>query len=267
MIGKEKVCPFHSYLPSRSRLGKWGKCALLFPFPNRLRDGNYEWNGQTYSFPINSASTSNAIHGFVRHQEFEYEWGQSGENKASFTIAYQYDGHLEYYPFPFVLKITFTINDDRSFRTAVSVTNLHNASIPVGFGWHPYFRLTEQVEDCLLYMPVCEKVEIDDRMLPNGETTIFDHFNEKEPVGDTFLDNCFLAKSDYILSIEGDGRRLSLEAPAQQFPYFQVFTPPHRTCIALEPMSCNVDAFNNKNGLVELGTGETWSGEFGIKVS
>lgn len=252
--------------PEELAEGKWGKSAILFPFPNRMRDGSYEWNGQTFAFPVNSAPTNNAIHGFVRHEVFTCEATQATEHVASLTIAFTYDGHLAWYPFPFTLKMTFRISDDQAFQTEVSVTNHHTASIPVGFGWHPYFRMTEKVTDTQLHIPVCEKVEIDDRMLPNGTTTIFDQFNEKKPIGDTFLDNCFWANANYTLSIATDGRQLSLKAPVQQFPYFQVFTPPHRTSVALEPMSCNVDAFNNKNGLVELGAGETWNGEFIILV-
>lgn len=252
--------------PDELAEGKWGKCAILFPFPNRMRDGHYHWNGQTYTFPVNNAATNNAIHGFVRHQSFGHESGNVGDHSASFSISYDYDGHLEYYPFPFTLKITFTIGDDHKFAMETQVTNHHSSSIPVGFGWHPYFQMTERVEDSSMRLPDCEKVEIDDRMLPNGATTAFEDFSSLKPIGDTFLDNCFLAKADYTLVVSGGGRQLKVEASQSQFPYFQVFTPPHRTCVALEPMSCNVDAFNNKNGLVELAAGETWGGKFVVKV-
>lgn len=253
--------------PDELEEGKWGKCAILFPFPNRLCDGRYEWQGNTYTFPINNAATNNAIHGFVRHQAFDYEWGHSGENEASFTVAYTYDGHLAYYPFPFTLKLTFTISDEGTFRTAVEVINRHTGSIPVGFGWHPYFQLTEKVETCAMQIPACEKVAIDDRMLPTGATTTYTSFEQQQAIGDTFLDNCFLATADYQLHIEGDGRRLTLEASAQQFPYFQVFTPPHRTCVALEPMSCNVNAFQNQDGLVDLAPEKTWTGDFILQIA
>jgi aldose 1-epimerase len=88
-------------------------------------------------------------------------------------------------------------------------------------------------------------------------------------VGDTFLDNCFFnkkASGTYQMTLEGARRRISVEANAKQFPYFQVFTPPHRESIALEPMTCNVDAFNNKNGLVTLASNETWEGKIEIAV-
>ena len=48
------------------------------------------------------------------------------------------------------------------------------------------------------------------------------------------------------------------QALRKQFPYFQVFTPPHRESVALEPMSCNVDAFNNRQGLIALEPDKEW---------
>src|SRR6185436_18543598 len=42
----------------------WSKSAFLFPFPNRLKDGKYSFEGKDYQFPINNASTGNAIHGY-----------------------------------------------------------------------------------------------------------------------------------------------------------------------------------------------------------
>ncbi|MEZ4982484.1 MAG: hypothetical protein R2769_13060 [Saprospiraceae bacterium] len=38
----------------------------MIPYPNRIRDGKYEWKGNSYSFPINNAATQNSIHGFIR---------------------------------------------------------------------------------------------------------------------------------------------------------------------------------------------------------
>lgn len=33
--------------PIELDINQWGKSALLYPFPNRLKDGQYQWNGQT----------------------------------------------------------------------------------------------------------------------------------------------------------------------------------------------------------------------------
>src|SRR5437868_62099 len=38
---------------------------ILFPFPNRIRAGRYTWNGTEYQLPLNDATGTMAIHGFV----------------------------------------------------------------------------------------------------------------------------------------------------------------------------------------------------------
>ena len=49
-----------------------------------------------------------------------------------------------------------------------------------------------------------------------------------------------------------------------KYNFIQIFTPPHRTCIALEPMTSNIDTFNNGDGLVLLKENEQLSGNFGF---
>ena len=117
-----------------------------------------------------------------------------------------------------------------------------------------------------MQIPTCQKVDIDPRMIPTGELTRFDLFSEERLVADTFLDNCFLAESDYTISASGTQFELEVSADAALFPYFQIFTPPHRESIAIEPMTCNVDAFNNGNGLIRLEAGAKWAGAFHCRI-
>lgn len=251
--------------PDELHAGKWGKSAILFPFPNRLRDGLYSWNGRDYSFPLNNAATNNAIHGFVRHESFDVEQIELTEEHAAITCRLVANGSNPAYPFPFMFRVTFAMSSRGVFTAHFAVTNLHRESIPVGLGWHPYFRLTPRAEDHLLHLPPCEKVEIDDRMIPTGKRMAYSDFQDERLLGDTQLDTCFAAaQSESVVraSLRAAGHRLSVEAPREQFPFFQVFTPPARSSIALEPMTCNVDAFHNREGLVELAAGESWEVQF-----
>ncbi|MBC7777875.1 MAG: aldose 1-epimerase [Phycisphaerae bacterium] len=254
--------------PEELEAGKWGKSTILFPFPNRLDEGKYRWLGKEYQFPINNASTGNAIHGFVREEAFEVEYVFLAKNFASIRCYFDYVGDRPYYPFPFSLELEFSIHDTGKFELQVAVENLHHAPIPMGFGWHPYFRLANRADLHQLKLPPCEKVDINDRMIPTGGTTPFQAFQNLQKVEETFLDNCFKsAKSSghYQLTLEGEGQSLVMKASAAEFPFFQVFTPPHRESIALEPMSCNVDVFNNQQGLVSLAPEEVWKGKMSLQ--
>lgn len=253
--------------PEELEEGKWGKSSVLFPFPNRLNDGKYTWNNTAYQFPINNESTGNAIHGFVRHESFEVTEVLLTQNSASIRCMYEYEGDKPYYPFPFLLQLEFTISDDGRFTVTVDVDNLGETTMPFGFGWHPYFRLAENAGAHALGLPDCARVEISDRMIPTGVKTPFDDYTDRKEVGDTFLDNCFIHTGnaeDPELVLEGEAGVVTVQAPANQFPFFQVFTPPHRESIALEPMTCNIDVLNNHEGLTALGSHDRWTGKLWI---
>lgn len=255
--------------PEALDAGKWGKSSVLFPFPNRLNKGRYQWLGKTYQFPLNNAATGNAIHGFAREEAFEVQHVFLARNAASIRCFFDYQGNREYYPFPFSLELEFTIFDEGRFQLEVEVDNLGDTALPFGFGWHPYFRLAEQADAHHLKLPPCELVAINEQMIPTGGRSVFQDFKSLKKVGETFLDNCFQNSKNTgapKLTLKAADRRLSVQASAKKFPFFQVFTPPHRESIALEPMTCNVDAFNNQQGLTTLAAGKKWNGKMSIEV-
>ena len=43
-----------------------GRGQVLIPWPNRLQDGSYEFDGQHHQLPLNEPARRNAIHGLVR---------------------------------------------------------------------------------------------------------------------------------------------------------------------------------------------------------
>lgn len=257
--------------PEALGIGKWGKSAILFPFPNRLRDGCYTWHEKEYQFPLNNAATNNAIHGFLRSEPWVPVRIELTEESAELTCRYDYKGERAYYPFPFVLEVTFAITQRNDFNVTFWLRNQHTAAIPMGLGWHPYFRLTEKADDHSLQLPSSERVLIDERMLPTGERTETDVFLQAQPLESAILDQCFhvspLSPMLYRLQLRHGQQGISLAASRAQFPYFQVFTPPARQSVALEPMTCNVNAFQNGDGLVSLEAGADWMGAFRVEYA
>jgi aldose 1-epimerase len=136
--------------PAELEEGKWAKSAFLFPFPNRLRDGRYTWNGHTYQFPINNATTDNAIHGFVRHKPFTLADTVIGKKEAFVVLDYEDDGSNEAYPFRFTISLMISLDLENRFEFDVSILNQNQFQIPFGMGWHPYFRLAPNADQHLL---------------------------------------------------------------------------------------------------------------------
>ena len=58
-----------------------GRGQVLLPWPNRIEDGSYEFDGRRHQLPINDVDEQDAIHGLVRFA-----------NKASHQIFIEPEG-------------------------------------------------------------------------------------------------------------------------------------------------------------------------------
>ena len=255
--------------PIELDINKWAKSVLLYPFPNRMKDGKYNWNSQSYQFPINDTSTDNALHGLGMNQSMNIKRVRTEKDSGSLCCQYIDQGTHEYYPFPFTFCAIFTISE-AGFEVDLQVTNNGNEAIPFGFGWHPYFSLSEKIENTRLTLPEVEMIGIDQRMIPTGKRYTYDEFANGKQIQSTVLDNCFAVQPAgdglFRLRLEGEKGTLDYwqEAGENQYKYLQLFTPPMRESIAIEPMTCNVDGFNNGEGLLEVTPNETMNARFGF---
>lgn len=236
----------------------------LFPFPNRLSDGKYEFAGKAYQFPHNDYGRPNALHGFVLDQPFQL--GQ--QTSSEVELNYRYDGHLVYYPFAFDLSISYKLSDSELVIN-MGVVNRGGTSMPAGLGWHPYFHLASGKDHASLQLPTCEEIEVDDLMIPTGKkqpSTCFDAYRNLKGVD---LDTCFevvnKGKTNAVGLKSGDDYEISIWQDAAH-EFIQVYTPDDGQSIAIEPMTCGIDAFNTKEGLKILEAGETWKVSCGVKL-
>lgn len=256
--------------PEEADANRWSKGRLLFPFPNRLQDGAYTWEGRSYQFPLNDPGTGNALHGFGLNKPFEVEAAELGAESGALICSYAYDGSLEAYPFPFIFEAVYELSGPQ-FSVTLRCHNTGDTPIPFGFGWHPYFRLDDESADRMsLQLPALDMVGIDERMIPTGKFYPYDEFAVLRPLGATVLDNCFRATVDgpeLRLTLAGSRGKLHYwhELGPGKYPFLQVFTPPHRQSVAIEPMSCNVDAFHNGQGLLRLLPGERAEARCGLR--
>lgn len=257
--------------PEEMIINKWGKNVVLYPFPNRLRQGQYKWQGKTYQFPVNDAGTGNALHGFGMNKPMRVEEIELEADMAEVTCLYVSEGDQPGYPFRFSFAITFRMEEPNRFEVELLFQNDDELPIPAGFGWHPYFKLTDSVDQMHLQMPPVEKIEIDDTMIPTGKRLPFNQFANLETIGQTVLDNCFALnpeKGKAQLQLIGNQSVLHYwqETGEGKFNFLQLFTSPLRKSLAVEPMTCNINAFNNKEGLLTLAPGESAYARFGFSL-
>lgn len=247
----------------------------LYPFANRLEDGRYQHGGKVYQLEINEPARHNALHGFLQHLPCDIDTRQIDEEISEATVRYDYQGDRAGYPFPAEVVMDYALGTDNLTMT-MTVTNRHSGSVPLGTGWHPYFRLGEAVDTCRMQIPPCQRVVVDERMLPTGELADYTDFAKLRLIGDTQLDTCFQLSphgtqtqpSEVILWSDSSqtGLKLWQETGPGKYNYIQICITPDRQSIAIEPVSCGINAFNTKQGLTILSPGESWSAKCGVQI-
>jgi aldose 1-epimerase len=250
------------------------KGSFLFPFPNRLKNGKYTFEDKVYEFEQNdSENRPNALHGSYHDQKFNLSRFQTFDDKAEIDFSYQAGGNDSSYPFAFKLCITYTLHYSEGLTINTKVTNVGNGNMPVGFGWHPYFKSVDKIDQMLLHFPDSESIEFDSNMIPTGKLIPNTLFKTNDSVGSTQLDNSFRLinpdKKTAVSLIDPEHNvRINVwqETGEDKFDFFQTYIPPHRKTIAIEPMTCAPDAFNNKMGLNILKPQQILEAKWGISL-
>ncbi len=243
----------------------------LLPWPNRLRDGRYQHNGATWQLALTEPARHNAIHGLARYVPWRLveHTADSVTNTIRIFPQQGWGGVLD-------ATITHRVGDD---GLTVTVTAVNQSAIPLPFGYaaHPYLTVGEEtVDEIHVRVPATRYLDVDDRMLPvalhSVEGTDYD-LRGGVTVGSLSLDTAMTG-----LVPDSDGRwRVRLERGERtaelwgdaSMPWVQVFTGgPHRDwSLAVEPMSCGPDAFNEgvtRGDLVVLAPGEEFHASWGI---
>lgn len=238
--------------------------SLLFPFPNRLSNGTFDFEGKEYVFHKNDFGRPNALHGIIHDMQFQIK--HASPTMLDLGLDYN-SGDLDEFSFHFSFSIVYELQEE-ALNINVAVKNRGDDKFPFGFGWHPYFKLIDK-SLTRLKLPTCEKVHVNESLIPTGRTTPYLDFHEKATLIGHNLDHCFALLKDqnrYTTLLElANGIDLELWQDGQ-FPFLQVFTPGDDLTLALEPMTCNVDALNTGDGLMVLDSGASWSGAFGLRI-
>ena len=249
------------------------RSALLFPFPNRLRDGRYQFAGRSHQFVVNEAATQTALHGFLWAKKISVMAQEKTATAHSIRLRYECRNEPGY-PFAADLELSYTLRSEGALDVELTVINSDNCAIPFGIGWHPYYTLGCNLADCQLQTPAMRRSLIDGRMLPTGDGIADERFQSSRSLGETSLDNCFALDADvdgdqcvrFFNPAAGFGLELWQKTGANGMNFLQLYTPPERQSLAVEPMSCGIDALNTGEGLQVLEPGQKYRGAFGVRL-
>ena len=242
--------PFSSQYPLATN--PYHPSALLSPWVNRVRNGNYSFEGRNYQLPINEENLGNAIHGLLARKPFSYQ-----TEGAKAIVRFEYQAEEKAYPFPFETTLTYEFDANNVFHMQFEAKNTGDGNMPFACGWHPYFKLPEgELVEWNIRFDSLSKFHSDSQMIPLREEPFDASYGVN--LGEETLDNVFRLKPmDKHQTIFGNGQStLTLEQSSIDFPFLVVFAPENENCLAIEPMTANTDAFNTGDGLRILAPGE-----------
>ncbi|MCI0701055.1 MAG: aldose 1-epimerase [Planctomycetia bacterium] len=236
---------------------------ILFPFPGRIRDGRFNFQGKTYQLPFTDSTKQHAIHGFTPRNSWRVtDW--NGDDSfafvtGEFNLAKDLPSALPLWPSDFKLSITYRLYSDK-LRVDARLENVGSGPLPFGLGYHGYFRLPgmnePDISACVLQAKVNEIWEAENN-LPTGwrkELPGELDFRQPRAVGATALDHVFTGVFGEETRNSGLHELANLFHPSasgrlrvladSSFRELVLFTPQHRHAVAIEPYSCSADAAN-----------------------
>jgi aldose 1-epimerase len=248
-----------------------GRGQLLVPWPNRMRDGAYRFDGRDLQLPLTEPSLHNASHGLARW----VSWSAEEHGTSSVSLGYRLMAQTGY-PWTLELRVVFDLSAD-GLTVTQSATNLSGRPAPYASGAHPYLRAgAGPVDGWELTLPASFRLVADERKLPVAEETVdgtpYD-FRVSRPLRDTLLDHAFgdlardeagVATAEVRDPATGLGAALWVD---RHHPWLMVYSaddqPEPRAALAVEPMTAPPDAFRSGRDLLRLAP----AGEPGDEVS
>jgi aldose 1-epimerase len=256
---------------------KGGQGDVLIPFPGRVADGRYTFDGQVFQLERNDKEGPNAIHGFVR--TLPWVVITSVANRAVFEVtlaAEQYGS--KGYPFSLLIQVAYVLNE-RGLSCSFEVKNVGSRLAPVGVGFHPYFTVgSTWIDEAEVRIPGAAILEFNERLAPTGNIipvagTEWD-YRAIRPVRARRFNHCYIeldrdeeGTTTASLRHVGSGRRIDVMMD-RSFSAVVVYTGDAipgdaRRALAIEPMTCATDAFNHPEwGLQQLPPGRIFSGRY-----
>ena len=240
--------------------------ALLAPWPNRVVDGRYTFDGAEQQLPLSEPDRGHALHGLLAWTD----WGVTSVTEDTATLTAEL-APCAGYPHRIVVECTYALSDD-GLTTTTAAWSLWDRA-PYGVSAHPYLTAGgASLDATVLTLPAERFIETSgERLLPAGERDVAEapwpDFREPTAIGSASVDHAFTG----LLRDDVGQARVRLEAPdgfavemswGPELGWVQVHTADrpepelNRAGLAVEPMTCPPDAFSSGEGLVVLEPGQ-----------
>lgn len=247
------------------RAGHTTAIPLLYPWANRLARASYRSAGSEVSLrglPLHRDANGLPIHGTMTARP---EWEITALGRAGLAAQFAFDAHpdlLASFPFAHELVVKVRVAPGR-LRVITEVHASAGVTVPVAFGWHPYWRVPGARDSWRLALPAVSHLRLDRRGIPTGRVL------EEPPTEAVFagreFDDLYRRTGTRSIALTGRRRKLSVNFDAG-YPYLQVYAPAAGEFCCLEPMTAPTNALVTGDHPV-VGPGATFCAAFTATVS
>ena len=239
---------------------------ILFPFPNRIRDGRYRWGGRQFAIPSSVAPydpAGNAIHGFCLDRPWRIVDRAEHFVTGQFQLSIDAPDRLPFWPGDCLIEVRYELQGP-ALQARIRIANTGERPVPWGLGTHPYFRVPlspdSRASRCLTQAPATRQWELID-CLPTGKCIPLPP--DKDMTDGVYFGTLHL--DDVMTGLQPSGRTLEclivdeqagLQISQQCDPIFRelvVYMPPGRDAVCLEPYTCVTDAVNLQEEGIDAG--------------
>ena len=238
----------------------------LIPWPNRVAGGVYEVDGTRHQLAVNDAEHHAALHGFMAWTE----WNVVAE-EDKFVELEALVAARPGYPWTLRAWVRYEIGAADGLRYTLRVENIGNGMAPYGCASHPYVSFDgAPVDGYEILLPARAALEVDEDLTPRGLRGVDElnvDFTEARVLGDGTLDHAFTDLPEWSWELRianaSTGRAVALRTDAR---WVQLYSGEEigRKGLAVEPMTCAPNAFNNGLGLTRLAPGDEHTFSYGI---
>ena len=248
----------------------------LVPWPNRLADGRYTWDGHAQQVALTEPEKQNAIHGLLRWVPWVARAHEADRVVLGATIHPQSG-----YPFALDVQVEYVVGAD-GLTVTTTAENVGDAALPYAHGQHPYLSAGDgTLDDCTLEFAAATRIDTDAvRQLPTGTAAVAgtEHdFSTRRVIGAFTMDFAFTD-----LGRDADGRAWASVGRAdgsfaelwvdESYPYVELYTgdtlaPPRRRLgLGCEPMTAPPNAFATGEQVIRLEPGERAVTRWGARL-
>jgi aldose 1-epimerase len=221
---------------------------VLFPMPNRVRDGVFTFEGKPFKFEPNN--NGNFLHGLVHSAAWETGSIDDQSGKVMLRLRFQPGTDL-YKRFPFAHDLLLAIEAlDDGVRWKYTVDNSKgDKPVPFGFAIHPWILYQGSREQTFITIPATSVMEAAN-LLPTGKLLILDgsSYDARKPksLGGFLSDDVYFgmqSSKPTVIDFRQPRLKITLSA-SDDFTHLVLYTPKGEPWFCVENQTCSTDAHN-----------------------